>query len=364
VGQAQRFEPFGWYLLVTERRRTFYQPVNQISYQSALILVCSLAAALALLIVFIRYITNPMGQVVEAMKQIITAGDLSRRVELEYGDEVGELGHTFNLMTGELEKAYNQIKSYAFRAAVAQRKEQKIRHIFQKYVPADVIDQFFSNPESMLVGDKRQLAVMFSDIRGFTTISEKLPPEEIVESLNAYFSPMVDVVQAHGGIVDKYIGDAIMAFFGAPVKHDNDALQAVNAGFGMLEALAAFNTRQTQRGRATFAVGIGINFGEVTVGNIGSEKKMDYTVIGDMVNLASRLEGLTKLYRVPFLVSESVQRLVAAKVHCRLADRVVVKGKTESTAVYVPSRKLSAQEARGWKLYSAGVERYYQRAFA
>jgi adenylate cyclase len=364
VGQSLRFEPFGWYLLVTEQQRSFYEPVNQISYQSALILVFSVAAALALLVVFIRVITHPMRQVVEAMKQIITAGDLGRRVELEYNDEVGELGHTFNLMTGELEKAYNQIKSYAFRAAVAQRKEQKIRQIFQKYVPADVIDQFFSNPESMLVGDKRQLAVMFTDIRGFTTIAEKMPPEEIVESLNAYFGPMVDVVQAHGGIVDKYIGDAIMAFFGAPVKHDNDALQAVNCGFGMLEALAAFNARQTQRGRPSFSVGIGINFGEVTVGNIGSEKKMDYTVIGDMVNLASRLEGLTKVYRVPFLVSESVYRLVASRVHCRLADRVVVKGKTESTAVYVPSRKLSAQEARGWKLYSAGVERYYQRAFA
>jgi adenylate cyclase len=364
VGQSLRFEPFGWYLLVTEQQRSFYEPVNQISYQSALILVFSVAAALALLVVFIRVITHPMRQVVEAMKQIITAGDLGRRVELEYNDEVGELGHTFNLMTGELEKAYNQIKSYAFRAAVAQRKEQKIRQIFQKYVPADVIDQFFSNPESMLVGDKRQLAVMFTDIRGFTTIAEKMPPEEIVESLNAYFGPMVDVVQAHGGIVDKYIGDAIMAFFGAPVKHDNDALQAVNCGFGMLEALAAFNARQTQRGRPSFSVGIGINFGEVTVGNIGSEKKMDYTVIGDMVNLASRLEGLTKVYRVPFLVSESVYRLVASRVHCRLADRVVVKGKTESTAVYVPSRKLSAQDAKGWKLYSAGVERYYQRAFA
>ena len=363
VGQGLRFAPFDWYLLVTERRRSFYQAVRQISYQSVLILACSLAAAAALLILFIRYLTQPMAQIAEAMKQIITAGDLTRRVELEYRDEVGELGHTFNLMTGELEKAHNQIKSYAFRAVVAQKKEQKIRHIFQKYVPADVIDQFFSNPEAMLVGDKRQLAVMFTDIRGFTTISEKLPPEEIVESLNAYFSPMVDVVQAHGGIVDKYIGDAIMAFFGAPVKHDNDALQAVNCGFGMLEALATFNARQSQRGKATFTVGIGVNYGEVTVGNIGSDKKMDYTVIGDMVNLASRLEGLTKYYRVPFLVSEPVYRLVASRVQCRLADRVVVKGKTESTAIYVPRRKLTAQEAKGWKLYDGGVESYYRKDF-
>ncbi len=363
VGQGLGFQPFGWYLLVTERQESFYQAVRQISYQSGLILACSLAAAAALLVFFIRYLTRPMAQIAEAMKQIITAGDLSRRVQLEYRDEVGELGHTFNLMTGELEKAHNQIKSYAFRAVVAQKKEQKIRHIFQKYVPAEVIDQFFSSPEAMLVGDKRELAVMFTDIRGFTTISEKLPPEEIVESLNAYFGPMVDVVQAHGGIVDKYIGDAIMAFFGAPVKHDNDALQAVNCGFGMLEALAAFNARQSQRGKERFSIGIGINYGEVTVGNIGSDKKMDYTVIGDMVNLASRLEGLTKLYRVPFLVSEPVYRLVASKVPCRLADRVVVKGKTESTAIYVPSRRLTAQEAKGWKLYSAGVDSYYRQGF-
>jgi class 3 adenylate cyclase/HAMP domain-containing protein len=363
VGQSLRFEPFGWQLLATERREAFYQVVNQIFWQSALILAVSVAVAVALLFVFMRYLTRPMGQIAGAMRQIITAGDLGRRVELEYRDEVGELGHTFNLMTAELEKAYNQIKSYAFRAAVSQKHEMKIRQIFQKYVPADVIDQFFSNPESMLVGENRKVAVMFSDIRSFTTIAEKLPPDEIVESLNAYFDPMVDIVFSHGGIVDKYIGDAIMAFFGAPVRHENDALQAVNCGLDMLEALAAFNLRQAKRGRASFTVGIGLHYGEVTVGNIGTNKKMDYTVIGDGVNLASRLEGLTKIYRTPFLVSEAVHELVAAKVPCRLADRVVVKGKTQATAIYVPRRKLSAREAEGWQLYSGGVERYFEKAF-
>ena len=214
VGQALLFEPFDWYLLVSERREVFYQAVNQIVFQSGLILAAALVLAIVLLFVFIRYITRPLANVVGAMKQIISTSDLSRRVELVFKDEIGELGHTFNIMTGELQKAYNQIKSYAFRAVVAQKKEQKLRQIFQKYVPAEVIDQYFANPESMLVGDNRVLAVMFSDIRDFTGISEGLQPEQIVESLNAYFEMMVDIIVAHKGIVDKYMGDAIMAFFG------------------------------------------------------------------------------------------------------------------------------------------------------
>jgi class 3 adenylate cyclase/HAMP domain-containing protein len=364
VGQGLLFEPFEWYLLVSERREAFYQAVNQIVVQSGLILVVTLAAAMILLFVFIRYITRPLGNVVGAMKEIISTSDLSRRVDLAFKDEIGELGHTFNIMTGELQKAYNQIKSYAFSAVVAQKKEQKIRQIFQKYVPAEVIDQYFANPESMLVGDNRVLAVMFSDIRGFTSIAEGLHPEQIVESLNAYFELMVDIIVAHKGTPDKFIGDAIMAFFGAPVKHPDDAEQAVQAGFEMLAALKAFNVRQIQWNRPSFSIGIGLNYGVVTVGNIGHrEKKMDYTVIGDMVNLASRLEGLTKTYHVPFLVSESVYRKIGKTLPCRQVDRVVVRGKKESVNIYQPRNELSPQESKGWELYGNGISLYYQREF-
>jgi class 3 adenylate cyclase/HAMP domain-containing protein len=365
VGQAILFEPFGWYLLVSEKRETFYQAVNQIVLQSGVMLLVTLAAVIILLFVFIRYVTKPIGQVVGAMRGIISTSDLSRRVDLVFKDEIGELSHTFNIMTGELQQAYNQIKSFAFSAVIAKRKEQKIRNIFQKYVPAEVIDKISRNPESMLVGENRVLAVMFSDIRGFTTIAERMLPDQMVESLNAYFELMVDTILKHKGIVDKFIGDAIMAFFGAPVKHTDDAEQAVHAGLEMLTALESFNAQQLHSGRPAFQIGIGLNYGVVTVGNIGHrEKKMDYTVIGDMVNLASRLEGLTKSYQVPFLISESVFRKVEKLLPCRQVDRVVVKGKENAVNIYQPKKSLQPREAQGWELYGQAIRLYYDREFA
>ena len=363
VAQSVIFKPFGWTFLVTEHRDVFYQAVNQIYIQSGIILSLTLAVPLIILYLFIRYLTHPLGSIAAAMKEIIAANDLSKRVDLLYRDEIGDLGHTFNLMTGELEKAYNQIKSYAFKAVIAQKREQKIRNIFQKYVPSDVIDQFFTNPESMLVGESRVLAVLFSDIRGFTSISESMAPEQIVESLNAYFGLMVDIILNRQGIVDKYIGDAIMAFFGAPVKHEDDVSQAVQSGFDMLEALKGFNNRQAKQNRPQFRIGIGLNYGLVTIGNIGSEKKMDYTVIGDMVNLASRMEGLTKIYDVPFIISESVYSKVKKEVHCRLIDRVTVRGKKEGTRIFYPQKRLSKAAAKGWKLHHMGIDLYYKRQF-
>jgi adenylate cyclase len=364
VAHTFAFQPIGWYFLVTEQRSTFYQAVVDIVQRSGLILALTLSVAILLLLILTGVITRPLHMVVSVMRKIISDADMSSRVPIIYPDEIGELGHTFNLMVAELGKAYNQIKSYAFSAVVAQKKEQKIRNIFQKYVPKDVIDHFFENPESLLLGDTRVLALLFADIRGFTSLSERMTPDEIVESLNGYFSIMVDIIMSRKGIVDKYMGDAIMAFYGAPVRYGDEALRAVLSGFDMLEALEQFNRQQHQRGRPSFRIGIGINYGAVTVGNIGSERKMDYTVIGDMVNLASRLEGLTKIYREPMIISESVYRKVSKKVHCRQLDVVAVKGKTQGVRIYTPRKVLSQSEARAWKIHHEGLRHYYGKEFA
>jgi len=363
VAQVAPFEAFGWYILVTEQREAFYQTINQMYLQTGIILSVSSALALALLLVFSYLLTQPLKNVVGAMRDIISTSDLSKRVEVLYNDETGELGHTFNLMTSELGKANDLVKGYALQAVVAQHKEQKIRNIFQKYVPKAVIDQFFASPEQMLVGEERILALLFSDIRGFTTISERMRPNEVVESLNAYFELMVDIIMRNRGVVDKYMGDAIMAFYGAPERTRYEASEAVQSAFEMLEALKDFNVWQTQRGRPEFRIGIGINYGVVTVGNIGSEKKMDYTVIGDMVNLGSRLEGLTKVYDQPIIISESVAKKVEEQYPCRLIDRVIVKGKTAGIGIYTSRKELSPEEQHAWQLHEEAARLFYERSF-
>lgn len=363
VVQAKEFVPFGWYFVVSEKRDAFYETTAQIFRQTAVILLVSLAVAVMLLFYFSFIMTQPLRMVVSVMRQIMSTSDLSKRVDILYHDETGELGHSLNLMTGELEKAYKQIKGYALKAVVAQHREQKIRNIFQKYVPETVIKEFFANPESMLVGQDRVLAVLFSDIRGFTTLSEGMPPNEVVESLNAYFEPMVKIIIEHKGIVDKYIGDAIMATFGAPVHYGDEAYQAVTSGFDMLDALKLFNDSQLKKGRPQFKIGIGINYGEVTVGNIGSEQKMDYTVIGDMVNLASRLEGLTKIYHEEMIVSETLVSDLGGKIPCKFIDKVAVKGKLKGIMIYSPRRDLNSLEAKAWKAHEAAVRMYFDRDF-
>jgi class 3 adenylate cyclase/HAMP domain-containing protein len=374
VFRAFYFIPFEWYVLLTEERSVFYADAEKITRQTAVTLLLSLGAAAALLVVFSRRLTVPLERVIAAMNSITSGGDLSARVPVEYRDETGRLARTFNIMTEELEKAYERIKGQAFEAALAQKKEQRIRQIFQKYVPKDLIDKFFAAPESMLVGDNRVLAVLFSDIRGFTTISEGLAPDELVRSLNRYFSGQVDIIMNRNGIVDKYIGDAIMAFWGAPVKRDDDALQSVLAGLDMIDAVKLFNEKQKAQGKTEFHIGIGVNYGAVTVGNIGSERKMDYTVIGDMVNLASRMEGLTKTYHQELLISETLFNELrvylksapgseAARLSFRLLDTVAVKGKTKGVKIFTVSRALAETEARAWALHNEGMKLYYQRAF-
>ena len=369
VFQAFYFTPFQWYFLISEKNDVFYSDANRIAVQTFITLGAAIILTSFLLVMVTGHLTRPLSRIVKTMNKIINSADLSSRVEVEYQDETGRLASTFNQMIGELDNAYNQIKRYAFDAVLAGKKEERIRQIFQKYVPKDVIERFFASPEKMLVGDNRQLSILFSDIRSFTTISEGMAPNDLVNSLNRYFSGQVDIIYNRQGIVDKYIGDAIMALWGAPEKHDDDALQSVLAGLDMIEGIEVFNENQRKLGKPEFHVGVGINFGEVTVGNIGSERKMDYTVIGDAVNLASRMEGLTKAYHAELLISEFVYaelqkaKLPNGTLFYRLLDTVAVKGKTRGVKIYTVKRKLSPEEAAAWPLHNRGMELFYRRSF-
>jgi adenylate cyclase len=369
IFQAFYFTPFNWHILISEKEQVFFEDAKIIAFQTIISLGASVAIGVFMLIIVTRRLTNPLGKIVTTMESIIETADLSSKVEVEYDDETGILAQTFNNMTEELNRAYSQIKRYAFDAVLAGKKEERIRQIFQKYVPNNVIEKFFASPEKMLVGDNRKLSILFSDIRSFTTISEGMAPDDLVNSLNRYFSGQVDIIYNRKGIVDKYIGDAIMAIWGAPEKHEDDALQSVLSALEMSDAVLKFNENQRKLGKCEFKIGIGLNFGEVTVGNIGSERKMDYTVIGDAVNLASRMEGLTKTYHSEILISESLfeelrQTAPNAGLAYRLLDTVAVKGKTKGVRIFTVKKSLAPQEQKGWQLHNQGMKLYYARSFA
>jgi class 3 adenylate cyclase len=216
--------------------------------------------------------------------------------------------------------------------------EEKTRRIFEMYVPPEVIKNFLgSGDEALLSGEKRKVAILFSDIRSFTSLSEKMPPEKVVSMLNSYFSRMVAGITASRGTIDKFIGDAILAIFGAPKQTPNNSYYAVLAALEMHTRLAELNHDNERIGIPELHIGIGIHFGDAIVGNIGSAEKMDYTVIGDSVNLASRLEGLTKYYGVGIIVSEDVARAIddyADSILVLEIDVVRVKGKNKPTVIF------------------------------
>ena len=215
------------------------------------------------------------------------------------------------------------------------REKRRTRQTFSLYVPQAVVEEMLAHPDRLrLGGEKKELSVMFSDIRGFTTISEKLPAEELVPLLNGYLTRMTEVVFEHQGTVDKYIGDAIMAIFGAPLPQEDHPARACATALDMMRNLRVLQEEWRSQGLPVLNIGIGINTGMMTVGNMGSERRFDYTVLGDNVNLASRLEGLTKVYGASIIVGESTW--AAAKAHFvgRELDLVRVKGKLKPVAIY------------------------------
>lgn len=212
--------------------------------------------------------------------------------------------------------------------------EKRLKATMSRYMDPDVADRLLAKDQEILGGRGTMATVLFSDIRDFTSLTEELGPQGTVSLLNEYFTIMVDCIQREGGMLDKFIGDAIMAAFGVPLAHDDDEDRAVRAAVAMIRALTDWNRKRLSDGKKLIRIGIGLNTDTVVSGNIGSPKRMDYTLIGDGVNLASRLEGLCKQYHASILISEHTYKKLRGTYRAREIDRVVVKGKTETVDVY------------------------------
>lgn len=223
----------------------------------------------------------------------------------------------------------------AYQYFVEGREKRKVSKLFGRYVSKDVYAQLMANPEQAeLGGSRREMSVLFSDIRGFTTVTEKGEPEALVHQLNEYFTRMVDVVFRHGGTVDKFVGDMVMALFGAPLEDPDHAEHAVATAVDMIHELGELNRAWAAKGMKQLDIGIGVNSGEMIAGNIGSSSIMSYTVIGDNVNLGSRLESLNKEYKTRIIISDATRtRLKTAYETCPLGD-VIVKGKSKPVAIF------------------------------
>ena len=215
------------------------------------------------------------------------------------------------------------------------REKRAVKRLFSRYLSRDVYEQLLANPAlAELGGKRRDMTVLFSDIRGFTAMTEKGQAEELVAQLNEYFSRMVEVVFAHRGTLDKFVGDMVMALFGAPLDDDQHADHAVQAAIGMVRALAQLNEKWAAEGKPTFGIGVGINSGDMIAGNIGAETIRSYTVIGDNVNLGSRLESLNKEYSTSIIVSAYTVERLKGQYDLAPLGEVVVKGKSRPVSIF------------------------------
>jgi len=268
--------------------------------------------------------------------------------------------YSFVIPAGTLVASYASITS--FRVFHEEREKRKIRKTFSQYLSPGVIALIEKDPQKYIRpgGEVRDLTVMFSDIRDFTTLSEGLTPDDLVHLLNQYLGAMTDILFQNLGTLDKYIGDAIMAFWGSPYPQQDHALSACRCALQMLAGLEELNRKWAEQGRRQISIGIGLNSGPVNVGNMGSDKRLAWTVMGDNVNLASRLEGMTKQYRSRVIISESTYDKVADQFVAREVDRIRVKGKKQPVVIYELLAPISQRDAYASLLtqYNAALDVY------
>ncbi|MBI3018577.1 MAG: hypothetical protein HYY61_01605 [Deltaproteobacteria bacterium] len=254
------------------------------------------------------------------------------------------------------------ITTNAFKYFVEEKRSRQIKAAFQHYVSPAVVNEILKKPDQLsLGGEKRKLTVLFSDIRGFTTFSETLPPEKLTRLLNFYLTTMTDCVFEHGGMLDKYVGDELMALFGAPLKTEHHALDACLTALDMMKRLDFVRHEWDKDKVSKLNIGIGIHTGEMIVGNMGSERIFDYTVIGDSVNLGSRLEGTNKVYGTNIIISEDVYTQIQGKLTCREMDTIRVRGKQKSILIYEVMGETASQEQKDFlEQFHRGLSLYRQ----
>ena len=248
-----------------------------------------------------------------------------------------------------------------------ERERERIRKTFESYVAPTVVQEMLKHPEQLrLGGERREITVLFTDIRGFTTMSENLDPEALVKLLHDFLNPMSNIIINQGGTIDKYMGDAIMALFGAPLLQADHPRLACRAALEMVASLEALNRTWADQGRPPLKVGIGVNTGPVAVGNMGSDRLFDYTAVGDNVNLASRLEGLNKYYATSILISDTTAKSLGNGFILRDLDMVKVKGKVQGARIHelLGEGEPSPELARFLESYHRALALYREKSFA
>jgi adenylate cyclase len=304
---------------------------------------------------------NPF--VVKTLSQVVATGKAEYRADVDLKLASGHSA-SVNFTVAPLFDLQSKAIGYMLVLEDITR-EKRVRGTMSRYMAKEVVEKLLESGEEMMHGSAQIATVLFSDIRSFTSLAEAMSARETVTMLNEYFTEMVEVIFAEGGILDKYIGDAIMAVFGAPLTSPHDADNAVNVANEMLSALYRLNARRAEQRLNAIRIGIGIATGEVLAGSIGSEKRMDYTVIGDSVNLASRLEGANKYYGTAILLAGETVEATTIKGLVREIDLIRVKGKAKPTSIFESldyhTEQTFPHALRVLDIFSDGLKRYRQR---
>lgn len=283
---------------------------NQTLWITVLMVALGVAGAVALATVLSR----PIFRLVQGTRRI-AEGDFHVNLPVVSRDEIGTLTHSFNDMARSL------------------REKEMIKRAFTRYVAREVVDEILKHPDHIVLsGERREVTVLFCDVRGFTPLSERLDPEEVVKLLNEFYNLMIETTFKHDGTLDKFLGDGVMCIFGAPIARADHAIQAVRTALAMQDGITAMAAARQAEGKAPIAVGVGVSAGEVVAGTVGTEDRMEYTAIGDSVNLAARLEANARPGQI--LISQRTYDMVKDAIEAKAMGALRVKGKEEVVEVY------------------------------